>query len=222
MPLLSPPCSRKERAATERMFSWFRALCSREYRTTKEYERALMSVKAKIGSCEGRPRQIKNTVEQCEASVSALAIYRRLRVVPGYFRFGDDPLRICRDVDDIGRCAYFGLSQSSGVARKRISQCAFVRCGSFCLLSLSNPGRMRAPGAKSTVMTSICRPGCSGIGFVRSGVTFCAVAVAANSEASISTRRFVILLIPSNIVRLRDDHQRRPLDADCAFPYRRA
>jgi hypothetical protein len=65
-------------------------------------------------------------------------------------------------------------------------------------------------------------PGCSGIGFVRSGVTFCAIAVEANSEASINTRRFFILLIPSNIVRLRDDHQRRPLDADCGFPYRRA
>src|ERR1700722_15453580 len=32
MPLLSAPCSRKARAATERIFSWFCALCSREYR----------------------------------------------------------------------------------------------------------------------------------------------------------------------------------------------
>jgi hypothetical protein len=32
MPLLSPPLSRKERAATEMIFSWFCALCSREYR----------------------------------------------------------------------------------------------------------------------------------------------------------------------------------------------
>src|ERR1700726_804660 len=48
MPLLSPPCSRKERAATERMFSWFCALCSREYRMAKEYARPLMPVKAKL------------------------------------------------------------------------------------------------------------------------------------------------------------------------------
>jgi hypothetical protein len=34
MPLPSPPRSRKERAATERIFSWFAALCSREYRIT--------------------------------------------------------------------------------------------------------------------------------------------------------------------------------------------
>src|SRR5882757_3983220 len=34
----------------------------------------------KIGSCERRPRQIKNTVEQCEASVSALEIMRSLRL----------------------------------------------------------------------------------------------------------------------------------------------
>jgi hypothetical protein len=47
MPLL-PPCSRKERAATERIFSWFRALCSREYRTGLEYARTLMFVKARI------------------------------------------------------------------------------------------------------------------------------------------------------------------------------
>src|SRR5947199_1965537 len=32
MPLLSPPCSRNERAAMERIFSWFSALCSAEYR----------------------------------------------------------------------------------------------------------------------------------------------------------------------------------------------
>src|SRR5260370_27246670 len=48
MSLLSPPCSRKERAATERMFSWCCALCSSEYRTIKEYARTLMPVKAKI------------------------------------------------------------------------------------------------------------------------------------------------------------------------------
>lgn len=37
MPLESPPRSRKERAATERIFSWFFALCSGEYRIAKEY-----------------------------------------------------------------------------------------------------------------------------------------------------------------------------------------
>lgn len=45
MPLVSPPCSRKERAATERIFSWFFALCSGEYRIAKEYDRTLLLVK---------------------------------------------------------------------------------------------------------------------------------------------------------------------------------
>ena len=37
MPLVSAPRSRKERAATERILSWFLALCSGEYRIRKEY-----------------------------------------------------------------------------------------------------------------------------------------------------------------------------------------
>src|SRR6266481_782568 len=65
MPLLSPPCSRKERAATERMFSWFCALCSREYRMFKDYARALMSVKAKIDPANA-DRDRSDTVEQRE------------------------------------------------------------------------------------------------------------------------------------------------------------
>src|SRR5579864_1233542 len=71
MPLLSPPCSRKERAATERMFSWFCALCSGEYRILKEYARTLMPVKARrdparVG-CDG-----SKYVEEREAQTAEL------------------------------------------------------------------------------------------------------------------------------------------------------
>src|SRR6185312_8452608 len=60
MPLLSAPCSRKERAATERMFSWFCALCSGEYRMRQRVRPYSTVVKFELILLGNGPRWDKN------------------------------------------------------------------------------------------------------------------------------------------------------------------